>query len=218
MKVLLADDHNLFVDALSCLLELQEEIRGVVKASDYASTIRTLTSENDVDILLLDLRMPGMEVPSGIAQIKEWFPELCIIALSGAASRGDIELCLSHGASGFISKSILGHEIIKAIKSIVTSRVKAGTQITFGLAGHPDQAKLRLSDREQGIINLLHLGMTNKEIAKEIGISPETVKIYIKAVCDKIGTRNRTELVVRALELGLIQRTDGANFSAQEPS
>lgn len=112
MKILLADDHNLFVDALGCLLETQEEISGVVKASDYASTVRSLTADSDIDILLLDLRMPGMEVPSGITQIKEWFPQVCIIALSGAASRSDIELCIAHGASGFISKSILGHEII----------------------------------------------------------------------------------------------------------
>jgi DNA-binding NarL/FixJ family response regulator len=218
MKVLLADDHNLFVDALGCLLETQEEITGVAKASDYASTIRMLTSERDVDVLLLDLRMPGMEVPSGIAQIKEWFPEVCIIALSGAASRSDIDLCVTHGASGFISKSILGHEIIKAIKSIFTGNTLTGNQIKFGLAGHTEQVRLRLSEREQSVINLLHLGMTNKEVAKEIGISPETVKIHVKAVCDKIGARNRTELVVRALELGLVQRIDAMKPTSPESS
>lgn len=217
MKVLIADDHNLFVDALSCMLELQEEITGVAKASDYASTVRMLSAEKDIDILLLDLRMPGMEIPQGIAQIREWFPDLCIIALSGAASRGDIEDCLAHGAKGFISKSILGHEIIRAIKSIFTSNADAAAQVSFGLGLHNDQARLRLSDREQAVINLLHLGMTNKEMAKEIGISPETVKIHIKSISDKIGTRNRTELIVRALELGLIRKIDGVNFISEEP-
>lgn len=218
MKVLLADDHNLFVDALSCMLETHEDITGVVKASDFASTIRMLSAAPDVDVVLLDLRMPGMEIPAGIARIKEWFPSVCIIALSGAASRSEIELCMAHGASGFISKSILGHEIIQAVKAIVAGGANAGTKITFGMADMADQSRLRLSDREQNVLNLLHRGMTNKEMAKEIDISPETVKIYVKSICDKMGTRNRTELIVRALELGLIQRIDGANFSAREAS
>jgi DNA-binding NarL/FixJ family response regulator len=213
MKILLADDHNLFVDALSCMLEAQEEVTSIVKASDFASAIRMLTAANDLNVVLLDLRMPGMEIPSGINRIKEWFPDACIIILSGAASRGEVEVCMANGASGFISKSILGHEIIAAIKSIVAGSRNVDGQISFGIAAQPEQSRVRLSDREQNVLNVLRLGLTNKEIAKEIGISPETVKIYIKSICDKIGARNRTGLIVRALELGLIQTMDGAKRS-----
>jgi two-component system, NarL family, nitrate/nitrite response regulator NarL len=218
MKVLIADDHNLFVDALSCMLESHAEIAGVEKASDYASTTRMLRAAPDLDVLLLDLRMPGMEIPAGVSQIREWFPDICIIALSGVANRGEIELCMAHGASGFISKSILGHEIIRAIKSIYSGARATGGQVTFGMTDHSDQSRLRLSSREQSVLNLLHRGMTNKEMAKEIGISPETIKIYVKAISDKLGTRNRTELIVRALEYGLIQRIDGASFTHPDVS
>lgn len=205
MNILVADDHNLFADALSHLLDAHPEVATIYKSSDYASTIRVLSSTNDINLLLLDLRMPGMEIPTGIRRIKEWFPDICIIALSGSANRSDIEACISNGASGFISKTVLGHEIVRAVKSIYNSPAGSFDQVTFGVREHGERSKLRLTDREQSVLGLLHRGMTNKEMAKEIGISPETVKIYVKSIGDKLSARNRTDLIVRAMETGLIQ-------------
>lgn len=208
MNILVADDHNLFADALSCLLEAHPEISGIHKSSDYASTIRMLSATEGVDLLLLDLRMPGMEIPNGISRIKEWFPALCVIALSGSASRQEIESCIANGARGFISKTVLGHEIVRAVKAIYNNPSSSLEDVTFGIKEHSDRTKLRLTEREHNVLSLLHRGMTNKEMAKEIGISPETVKIYVKSIGDKLSARNRTDLIVRALETGLIQNLD----------
>lgn len=204
MKILVADDHNLFVDALSHLLEGCDGVSRVYKSSDYASTVRTLADNEDTDVLLLDLRMPGLELPTGISNLNEQFPHCKIIALSGTASRSEIETATSAGAAGFISKSILGHEVFRAMKAICeTSREDQPK--SFGIGEHDRRGNIRLTEREKEILGYLQMGMTNKEMAKELNISPETVKIYVKSVGDKLGSRNRTDLIVRALEIGVVQ-------------
>lgn len=204
MKILVADDHNLFVDALSHLLEGYDGVARVDKSSDYASTVRSLADHKDTNVLLLDLRMPGLELPGGIQSIYEQFPDCKIIALSGTASRSEIETATSNGAVGFISKSILGHEVFRAVQTICSTS-RGEEPKSFGIGEHDRQGNIRFTEREKEILSYLQRGMTNKEMAKELHISPETVKIYVKSIGDKLGSRNRTDLIVRALEIGAVQ-------------
>ena len=204
MKILVADDHSLFVDALSCLLEMWPDVAKVVKASDYASAVRSLYDNPDTAVALLDIRMPGLALPSGFANFREIMPDVKLIALSGIASRGEIELALEGGANGFISKSILGHEFVRAVRDICKNEGSEKTR-SFGVMAHDRQVSVRFTEREQDVLGLLQSGMTNKEMARELGLSPETIKIYVKSIGDKLGSRNRTELIVRALEVGAIR-------------
>jgi two-component system, NarL family, nitrate/nitrite response regulator NarL len=206
MKILVADDHSLFADALSCLLEMWPDVSKVIKASDYASTMRSLSDNVDTHIALLDLRMPGLSLPAGVGSIRELLPDVKLIALSGIASRGEIELALDGGANGFISKSVLGHEFVRAVRAICEGENQARAQ-SYGVIAHDRQVSVRFTEREQDVLGLLQGGMTNKEMARELGLSPETVKIYVKSIGDKLGSRNRTDLIVRALEVGAIQHS-----------
>ena len=214
MKILIADDHNLFVDALSHLLEGYDGVSRVRKSSDYASTVRTLADYSDTNVLLLDLRMPGLELPGGIQSICAQFPDCKIIALSGTASRSEIEMATSNGAVGFISKSILGHEVFRAVQAICAN-ANLDQPKSFGIGEHDRQGNIRFTDREKEILAYLQRGMTNKEMAKELSISPETVKIYVKSVGDKLGSRNRTELIVKALEIGAVQHPYNASAKGE---
>lgn len=122
MRLLIADDHALFRDALVCYIERAEPEADVLVARDMNEVMEILTDDSDLSMILLDLGMPGMEDMNGLATLRETYPKLPVALLSGLAEKEDVEHALRLGAVAYFPKTMSGKSIVKAIKDIVTKR------------------------------------------------------------------------------------------------
>ena len=212
IKVMLVDDQNLVRKGVRSLLELSEEIEVIAEAADGAEAIRTIP-ENQPDVVLLDMRMPGL---SGLDVLKELsradkLPPTIILT-----TFDDHELVLAGikaGARGYLLKDVSLAELVNAVKTVaeggsivkpaVTQRLLKGLenlQTDFYSLDQPDP----LTERETEILRLMAGGYSNKEIANSLGVAEGTVKNHVSNILSKMGVRDRTRAVLKAFELGQI--------------
>ncbi len=212
IKVMLVDDQNLVRKGVRSLLELSEEIEVIAEAADGAEAIRTIP-ENQPDVVLLDMRMPGL---SGLDVLKELsradkLPPTIILT-----TFDDHELVLAGikaGARGYLLKDVSLAELVNAVKTVaeggsivkpaVTQRLLKGLenlQTDFYSLEQPDP----LTERETEILRLMAGGYSNKEIANSLGVAEGTVKNHVSNILSKMGVRDRTRAVLKAFELGQI--------------
>ncbi len=204
MKLLLADDHHLFRDAIVALLEDQDPTLDVVHVQDLDAALACLQAASDFDGLLLDLWMPGMNGMRGVERVRTAYPDLPVILLSGFATAAEVKSALGMGIAGYLPKTLPGRDLASSIRDILKPGNRSRPVPAMYHGEGFDPGRMRLSAREIEIVGLLREGYTNKEIAMKLAISPETVKAHIKSATHKTNARNRTEVVVMAIERGLI--------------
>lgn len=212
IKVLLADDHDLFRDSLKILLEQDGEIHIVAFAHNGIEALE-LCKQHEPDIVLMDVLMPRCDGVEGVRLIKEKFPKVKVIMLTSLNDDFNVSQALINGAEGYLSKNLRGEELIKAIKSVNDGMVamKQDTLNTImkqfdskGVKSQPDNKDLELSDRERELIRLLVDGLSNKEIAAYFKTSEGTVKNSLSQLLKKLGLEGRVQLVVYAVRNGLV--------------
>jgi DNA-binding NarL/FixJ family response regulator len=212
IKVMLVDDQNLVRKGVRSLLELSDEIEVVAEATDGAEAIEMIPSIAP-DVVLLDMRMPGK---SGIDVLKELsgrdeLPPTIILT-----TFDDDELVLAgiqSGARGYLLKDVALAELVNAVRTVaeggsivkpaITQRLLKGLEHMhneFSSLEQPDP----LTDRETEILRLMAGGYSNKEIANSLDVAEGTVKNHVSNILSKMGVRDRTRAVLKALELGLI--------------
>ena len=226
MKLLLADDHAMFrtavADGLEAMIGTGTE---VLEADSYDSAHAMLQTNPDVDVVLLDLLMPGFANFDGLGLLVRDFPGVPVVVLSGSShSRYQVE-AVRRGARGYIVKSqplSVLCQIIQIVKDggtyVSTSVLEPGTTLepsynepvaqgaTDGEAKPPappeDPAMrmARLTDREFQILGCLARGASNKSIARELGITDTTVKVHLRMIFKKLGVTNRTQAAFFARE------------------
>jgi DNA-binding NarL/FixJ family response regulator len=212
IKVMLVDDQNLVRKGVRSLLELSEEIEVIAEAADGAEAIRTIP-ENQPDVVLLDMRMPGL---SGLDVLKELSKADKLPPTIILTTFDDHELVLAGikaGARGYLLKDVSLAELVNAVKTVaeggsvvkpaVTQRLLKGLenlQTDFYSLDQPDP----LTDRETEILRLMAGGYSNKEIANSLGVAEGTVKNHVSNILSKMGVRDRTRAVLKAFELGQI--------------
>lgn len=216
---MLVDDHPMVVQGLQTTFELgAPEIKVIGKASTGEEAV-SLAMELQPDIILMDIRMPGIGGIAATKIIKEWNPGICILVLTTFEDDDFIVDALSYGASGYLLKDIAGRELIQALKVVV----RGGTLIAPGLAARvlkhipreqaPPQAKtwrcqdgqaIQLTSREEEILRLIVKGKDNLEIAKTLYITTGTARNYVSHLYEKIGVRDRAQAVLFALRNGLM--------------
>ena len=200
MRILFIDDHQLVREALAYYLKAGDESIEVVEAGSLDEAIRR-AQKPDFDVVLLDYRLPGVTGDNAVALACQHFRETPIIVLSGAVTRDEARTALARGAAGVISKEIEGRQLMATIRGIID-----GESDIFGLyepASPPTPAALRqsglgslsLSNREAQVAQLLVDGLSNKEIAKALGIADITVRLHLRRVFSKLGARSRTDAV-----------------------
>lgn len=206
MRVLLVDDHQLFSAGLSVLLKQLSPGALILSASSVAQAVE---EASDLDLILLDLHMPDVNGLDGLRRLKVAHAATPIVIVSGDDNPPRIRECVSHGAMGFVPKSSSASELLRAMKSILAGETylprscvlaeapaeRLGGGKTFG-TGH-------LSPRQTEVLRAVIQGKPNKIIARELGISDQTVKSHVMAVLLALGVSNRTEAVYRAAALGL---------------
>ena len=213
MHLVLADDHKLVLDALMALLKkLRPEIE-ISKATDFDQALTSVSSADALDLVVLDVNMPGMNGLEGLKTMKQRFPELPVILLSGQGDPRLVRDALSNGAAGFIPKDLAGEAMLRALELVLSGETYVPTialsdtptrtpyKVHSGFGG--ENPLERLTRRESQVLALLVHGQSNKEIARELGLKDVTVAFHMKGIFQKLQVSNRTEAVSTALSLGL---------------
>ena len=215
MKILIADDHRLVIEAVKVkLAELgpDVEFRMALKVEDLRHE-----ATDDLDLALIDLTMPGAEGYSHIAELRERLPALPIIVLSGVEDPDVMRAAIDLGALGFIPKAYSPDVMLSAVRLVLAGGVFVPQMMLSGMSHQPagvapaaadtaggarsttlDQLRGLLTERQIDVLRLLSQGKPNKLIARDLGISEGTVKIHLAAIFRALDVRNRTEAVVAA--------------------
>jgi DNA-binding NarL/FixJ family response regulator len=201
LRVLLADDHKLVLDAVQRALEKAEDF-SVVATTDSGAKIADLVARHRPDIVVMDLSMPEVNGLQALDQIRARDKDVKVVILSASNSPNDINSALTRGANGFILKSVNPVDLPSALRQVHEGTVfHAG----MGAAGQPASPaeEAGLTDREQTLLRALARGLSNKGIGKELWISEQTVKFHLSNIYRKLGVSNRAGAVRWAHEQGV---------------
>jgi len=206
MKILLADDHDLFRAGLGMVLGELEADTQLLQAASLTDAIDCAQAEPDLDLALLDLNMPAMNGNAGLQQFRARFPQVPVVIVSGSDDLADVQGALNTGASGFIHKSTSPSVMLSALRLVLAGGIYVPPH-----AMRQDQATKpatsnkawgsRLTARQLEVLRLLALGKPNKVIARELDLSEGTVKIHLSAIFRVLDVSNRTEAVLAAQQL-----------------
>lgn len=210
-RLLIADDHPLFRAALRQAANDSVGDCAVVEADDLDSVLATLADDADIDLVLLDLHMPGSQGLSGLATLRGQFPGVAVLVVSAHDEARTVRRALDHGAAGFIAKSASPAEIGEAIRHVLDCgswMSPAMAQALKTLPADPSDVDLagrlaRLTEQQYRVLALLGEGLLNKQIADRLTIQERTVKAHVTAIFEKLGVRNRTQagVLLRSLDL-----------------
>lgn len=218
MKIVLADDHALFRDALTQYIERSDATAKVFHAKDFHEAVNLMSAEGDIDFVLLDLKMPGMNGSQGLKKMKELYPAIPVAILSGLAEKADIEEALANGAAGYFPKTLPGKIMLQGIYKILQGEVftpldhNTNQMLPSYHADHDDgedakrslnAQKIALTPREKEVLNYLLKGASNKEIANVMDLQVVTVKLHVRGICRKLGAKNRTQAALLAQQMDL---------------
>jgi two-component system, NarL family, response regulator LiaR len=214
--ILIADDHPLVRQALVNLLANQPDFKVVGEASDGEEAIQ-ITSQLRPDVVIMDITMPGVNGLVATRQIKTQFPDTQILVLTVHSDSEHILGIFEAGASGYLTKSVFGNEVVTAIRSVaagdsVLSRpiLKQILEINFQTPSKPREllSGYNLTSRELEIFRMAARGLSNKDIAQKLGLSLQTVKGYLVSIFSKLSVSSRTEAVILGLRTGILTIKD----------
>ncbi|HEU0071470.1 MAG TPA: response regulator transcription factor [Alphaproteobacteria bacterium] len=204
----MADDHEIVRRGIRDYLQLLEDSVTVHEASSLEDVLHLLDSLGGAELVILDLNMPGMNRFAGIDIVRRRVPGVPVAILSGSVERNDVLRALEAGAIGFLPKLLGGEAMISALRLMLSGERYLPSLIldADGSVGdtRPPQA-MHLTEREGQVLRHISIGLSNKEIARELGIQEVTVKLHVKALFRKLQVTNRTQAARRAIELGLSQ-------------
>lgn len=204
MKILIADDHRLVADGIGALLTDSFSMTRISVCYSLHEAQTLLEQKGWIEVCLLDFKMPGMNEEPLVRRFLKQSGHRPVILMSGEASLLDIEWARDVGFSAFLPKTLDGPAFVRRIQDVcINSAHDAEFFGDFSPARTPGHRKI--SRRELDIVQLVKLGISNKEIADIAQVSPETVKAHLKALQGKFGARSRTDLVVKAVAEGYIR-------------
>jgi DNA-binding NarL/FixJ family response regulator len=205
-RLVIADDHPLFRGALREAVAGQFADADIAEAGAFDDVVAQLDRGGDVDLVLLDLAMPGVRGFSGLMFLRAQFPSVPVVVVSANDDPAVIRRCMDFGASGFIPKT-LGVDVMRA----AIARVLEGgvwTPPDVDLSGRPDADTAELIGRlatltpqQVRVLMMLSEGMLNKQIAYGLGVSEATVKAHVSAILQKLGVESRTQAVIAAAKI-----------------
>ena len=202
IRVLIADDHAIVRMGLTALFDATEDIAVVGEAEDGADAVRKAVQLKP-DVIVMDLMMPVMDGISAIREIREKVPESRTLVLTTSSSSDDIDRALKAGAAGAMTKNTANQRLLAAIRTIAGGERVLSNEVAQMIQDDPPVPGL--TDRQREILQDVANGMTNREIADRLKISPDGIKDHISAICAKLGANNRSEAVAIALRKHLIK-------------
>ncbi|MEZ5810184.1 MAG: response regulator transcription factor [Rhizobiaceae bacterium] len=208
LKILIADDHPLFRGALRQALGGISAEADIIEAGDFDQAKAFLLDTPDLDLVLLDLRMPGASGLSGLVSLRGIVPNVPIIVVTASDDSETVRRSLELGASGFISKSSSLDDIRSGIKAVLAGDILFPDHMELGSEGDPEISELigrlrALTPQQTRVLSMLAEGLLNKQIAYELGVSEATIKAHVSAVLQKLGVDSRTQAVIQLTKIGL---------------
>ncbi|MCV3243917.1 response regulator transcription factor [Mesorhizobium sp. ZC-5] len=206
-KFVIADDHPLFRGALKQALASFAETTGILEAGDFDSAKALIVANDDVDLVLLDLSMPGASGLSGLVSLRGVHPAVPMVVVSAHDDPETIRRALELGASGFISKSASMEEIRSGVETVLAGGISAPVGIELGVERDPEISDLikrlqSLTPQQTRVLSMLAEGLLNKQIAYELDVSEATIKAHVSAVLQKLGVDSRTQAVILLSKIG----------------
>lgn len=208
MRLLLADDHTLVRQGLMPFFRALDPDVEVVEASDFTEALAKAKESAPLDLILLDLRMPGMRGTCGLATMVETFPQTPVVILSGSIDSADVMECIDQGAAGYLPKTLNSTAMINALR-LVLSGEKYFPSFAFTAPRVPAEESFAsenplssLDERERVILGMVVDGRTNKEIARALDLQEVTIKVQTRNIYRKLGAANRSQAVRIAMENG----------------
>jgi DNA-binding NarL/FixJ family response regulator len=208
MKILHADDHPMFREGLRFFLKLLDPNVSLAEAGNIQAALDRLALEWPVDLLLLDLEMPGMNGVEGFLAIRRRFPALPIVIVSGVSDARIIRTLIDSGARGFIPKLGSSEQLMDGLRRVLRGEVYVPDSLFLpatDAAPGGSESDL-LTSRQLQLLPLLADGMPNKRIADALGVTEGTVKQHLKELFRRLNARNRTQAVGEARRLGLLRK------------
>ena len=211
MKVLIVDDHQLFLEGFSMLLAQLHQNAEIYTASSADEALRTLADEPAINLILLDMAMPQLDGMSLMSQIQKQQQFIPIVFVSATENIYQIKQIMDQGAFGFIPKQLNRDELIIGLQKIINGEVFLPDHIAEQLA-HYDETQfdadpikyLKLSARQLDVLRLMEKGLSNKEISERLGVSVPTVKSHTMALYQAMDVNSRFACLKKAKELGII--------------
>jgi DNA-binding NarL/FixJ family response regulator len=201
IRVLVVDDYPVVRTGLAAVIAQQADLEMVAEAENGARAVE-LFRELRPDVVLMDLRMPVMSGIEAIQAIVAEFPAARILALTTYEGDGDIRRALDAGARGYLLKDMLLTDILPAVRAVHRGERVIPPAVAVRLAEFPPDTEL--TERELEVLALVARGLANKEVAREIGRTDETVKLHLKHIFAKLGVADRTSAVTTAISRGLL--------------
>lgn len=203
LSVLIADDHELFRSGLKQLLADELDAAPIREAETFDQAVETLSEEGAGDLILIDLRMPGMAGAETLAALRDAFPEAKVAVVSAWEERGDILAALAAGVHGYVPKSLSAGEIAAALRDVLEGRIYVPASIGKRVHGQESTPPPRaapveaLTPRQKDVLDELLKGMSSKEIARALDIAEGTVKIHLAAIYRALGVSTRAQTIAK---------------------
>jgi DNA-binding NarL/FixJ family response regulator len=203
MRVLIADDHRLIVEGIRNALAAADDIE-IVGEAVTGSQVLPLVRRTNPDVVLLDMRMPGVDGLGCLDAIKKHCPKVTVVVLSVYNDAEHIEAAFRHGANGYIVKSVNPLDLPSAIRQALEGNVFHA----FGLPEQTEGSAVKaagLTERELAILKAVARGLSNQAIGKELWVTEQTVKFHLTNIYRKLSLANRTEAARYAYQHGLVE-------------
>jgi DNA-binding NarL/FixJ family response regulator len=207
LKILIADDHTLFRESLSLLLlRLDDEIPTIIQANNSEHAIRLAEQNGDLDMILMDIDMPGISGMSAIKALKNAVPDVPIIMVSAEEGSHQISRAIELGAKGFIPKTTPADVMLSALRLVLNGGIYLPEQLLAAYQNHggDSEPEKQLTPRQMEILRLLQKGEQNKNIAHQLNLSESTVKVHVRRIFTILDARNRSQAVNHAIERGIL--------------
>lgn len=207
MKVLLADDHALIRDGIKLVFESYTQTADFFETNNYPDTLESVNNNPDLDLIMIDLFMPGSSGTDGINLIRQSAPCTPIIVLSSSEEIDHVKTALKLGANGYIPKSSSNEILLSAINLVMAGGIYIPAQIlneAVDTSAVEKTLSSLLTDRQTQVLELMAQGKTNKAIAKIMNITDNTVKSHISIIFTHLNATNRTQAVLNAQQRGLL--------------
>ena len=216
IRIIIADDHPLVRGALHQAVAGAVPGCSIVECADLDGLTKELNDNDEVDLVLLDLAMPGVRGFSGLMYLRAQHPGVPVVVVSGNEDRGVMRRCIDFGASGFIPKTTDMEVMRGAIYQVLEGGTWTPPDVDLSAPADKDIADIvrrmaTLTPQQVRVLMMLSEGLLNKQIAYELTVSEATVKAHVSAILQKLGVESRTQAVITA------KKIEGGHFEAETP-
>lgn len=209
MKILVVDDHSVFRAGLMQLLRALDDDVEILEANRFEEAEEIAGRTRDLDLITVDLVMPGCDPFTGLSRLRTRAPEVPVVVLSVIEQRRDVIRAIELGAMGYIPKAASSDEIVHGVRQVLDGNIYVprallnqpdAVEVPSSPSAFADNRRLveTLTQRQREVFELLAKGKSNPEIARDLGVSAHTVRIHISAILRALGVSNRTQAAVLA--------------------